>query len=93
MDTRLCSGCIEAARDADVLICEATYSDELEDKASKHKHLTAKQAAMIANKANAKKLILTHFSRRYKNTQQIEEEARSVFDNTLCAKDFMRLEI
>jgi ribonuclease Z len=90
-DTVLCNNCINLAEDADLLICEATYADDLEDKAGKYKHLTAKHAGLVANKANVKKLVLTHFSQRYKNTQQIEEDARTVFDKVICAKDFMRL--
>ena len=62
-------------------------------KAELHKHLTAGQAGLIANKANAGKLILTHFSQRYKNTQQIEEDARTVFDNVIAATDFMKFRI
>src|SRR3989344_1333548 len=90
-DTALCKECIELADEADILIAEATYANDLSEKAEKYKHLTAGQAGLIANKANAKKLILTHFSQRYKNTQQIEEDARTVFDNVIAAKDFMRV--
>ncbi len=90
-DTALCRGCTELAKDADILICEATYANDLEEKAEKYKHLTAGQAGLIANKANAKKLILTHFSQRYKNVQQIEEDARTVFNNVVAAKDFMKV--
>lgn len=90
-DTALCASCTKAAKDADLLICESTYADDLAEKAEGYMHLTAKQAAQIASTANAKKLVLTHFSQRYKNTQQIEEDARTVFDNVACAKDFMRI--
>ena len=76
-----------------MLICEATYSSKLVDKSEDYGHMTAKQAAQIANKANAKQLVLIHFSARYKNTQEIEEDARNVFDNVICAKDFMKIEL
>jgi len=92
-DTEICDNCIELARDADILISESVYDSSHEDKASEYKHLTAKQAGLIANQANVKKLILTHFSQRYKNTQLIEEDARSVFDNIICAEDFMKIRI
>jgi len=92
-DTALCKSCIDLAEDADILICESTYANNLEEKAEQYKHLTAGQAGLIANKANAKKLILTHFSQRYKNTQDIEEDARTVFDNVIAAKDFMRVSL
>ncbi len=93
MDTRICNSAIELAEGADLLICEATYADELEGKAGEYKHLTAGQAAAIANKAGAGKLVLTHFSQRYKTTGQIEENARGTFDNIVCAKDFMRVNV
>ena len=92
-DTVLCDGCYKTAENADLLICEATYSSKLVDKSEEYGHLTAKQAGQLANKANAKQLVLVHFSARYKNTQEIEEDARDVFDNVICAKDFMRIEL
>ena len=52
-----------------------------------------KQAAMIANQANAKKLVLTHFSARYKTTHEVEEDAKGVFSNSIAAKDFMVFKI
>ena len=55
--------------------------------------MTAKQAAEIANRANAKRLVLTHFSARYKNAQEVEEDARGLFDNVICAHDFMRIRL
>lgn len=92
-DTALCDNCIRIAEGADVLVSEATYAADKEDKASDYLHLTARQAAMIANKAGAKRLVLTHFSQRYKDTQQIEDDARDLFDNVVCAQDFMRIKV
>jgi HK97 family phage prohead protease len=66
----------------------------VEEKAKEHLHLTNKQAADIAKKAKAKKLILTHISQRYeKNPEKILKEAKSVFKNTLIAKDLDKFEI
>lgn len=93
MDTELCQSAVDLAKDADVLICESTYANDLEEKAREYKHLTASQAAAIANKAGVGKLVLTHFSQRYKTTAAIEEDARTTFDNIVCAKDFMRLNV
>jgi len=76
-----------------LLICEATYSSKLIDKSEEYGHMTAKQAAQLANQSNAKQLVLIHFSARYKNTQELEEDARNIFDNSICAKDFMRIEL
>lgn len=93
MDTQICNSAVKLAKDSDLLVCEATYADELEGKAGEYKHLTAGQAAAIANKAGAGKLVLTHFSQRYKATGELEEDARLTFDNVLCARDFMRLNV
>ncbi|MBI2548876.1 ribonuclease Z [Candidatus Woesearchaeota archaeon] len=91
IDTEYCANAITLAQDADLLICEASYTSNLEEKAKEYHHLTAKQAGLIANRANVKKLILTHFSQRYKTTQEIEEDARDVFTNVSCAYDFMKV--
>ncbi len=90
-DTALCNNAITFAKGSDLLVCEATYADNMKEKAKERKHLTAKQAAGIAKKANAKKLILTHFSQRYKDTNEILKEARSIFRNTFLAEDFMEV--
>ena len=92
-DTVLCDNCYKIAEDADLLICEATYSSKLVDKSEEYGHMTAKQAAQLANKANVKKLVLIHFSARYKNTQELEEDARDIFDNVICSNDFMKIEL
>jgi len=91
VDTVATRNCIVLAKNADLLICEATYSSKEKDKAKQYKHLTAKESAQIAAKSSVEKLILTHFSQRYKNTQEIEEDARTVFNNVICAYDFMRV--
>ncbi len=92
-DTKLCNNCRKIAKDADLLISESTFIDNLKQKASKYKHLTAKQAAEIAKKSNVKKLILTHISSRYKDGKEILKEAKNIFKNTKVAKDFMEVEI
>lgn len=92
-DTAYCNNAVELAKDADVLICESTYAHDLEEKAMKYKHLTGRHAAMIATKANVKKLVLTHFSQRYKSIGQIEEDAKEVFPEIVCANDFTRIRV
>ena len=82
---------LQLAKDADLLICESTYSSKLQDKADKYKHMSSKQAALIANQANAKKLVLTHFSTRYKTTHELVDDATEVFQDVVAAKDFMKL--
>ena len=83
----------EAAKDVDILISESTYHSELEGKAEEYKHITSQQAAMIASKSNAKKLILTHFSPRYKDSRILLEDAKQIFENTVCAFDFMSVKL
>lgn len=90
IDTLYCDAAIEAAKDAKMLLCESTYLEEHKDLALDHKHLTAKQAALIAKNANAQQLILTHYSARYRNVALFEEEAKEVFPNSFAADDFKR---
>jgi len=79
---------IEIAKEADLLIHEATFASDLSDRAHEEKHSTAEDAAKIAKLANVKKLILTHISSRYKDTKILEEEAKKIFENAEIAEDF-----
>lgn len=90
-DTLPCRNADALAKNSDLVICEATYSSDMEDKSAKYMHMTAAQAAKLAKKSNAKKLILTHFSARYKDTKGLEEDAKKHFKNVICAKDFMKI--
>lgn len=92
-DTVYCKNCIKFSKETDVLICNTTYASKLEEKARKYMHMTAKQAAQIANLAGVKNLILTHFSQRYKTTDEILEDAKEVFKDVVCAYDFMKVKI
>lgn len=87
IDTRTCQSAIDIAKDAKILLCESTYLEEHKDLAYNHYHLTAKEAATIAKQANVKKLILTHFSARYLNFKDFENEAKAVFPNVFVAED------
>lgn len=84
---------IPVIKDVDLLYHEATFCDDLNDLALKTFHTTAKQAAMIAVEAGAKKLIIGHFSSRYKNERVLVDEARTVFPNTFAANDGARFEL
>lgn len=66
----------------DLLYHESTFTNELEDRAAKTQHSTAKQAAIIASDAKVKKLMLGHFSSRYKTLELFLEEAQAVFPNS-----------
>ncbi|MBW3023176.1 ribonuclease Z [Candidatus Woesearchaeota archaeon] len=92
-DTRICDNAVKLAENSDVLLSEATYLSEKEEKAEDYLHLTAQQAAQLASQANVKKLVLMHFSARYKSTKEIEEEAKTHFPNTICAHDFMKIKV
>ena len=92
-DTKYSNSIISFVKNSDLLVCEATFDDKFKEKAGRFFHLTSKQSAMIAKKANVKKLILTHFSQRYKNVSLILSEAKEVFPNTTAASDFMILKI
>lgn len=89
LDTGYCKNAVVAAKNADLVISESTFVEEHKDKAKEYKHLTAKQSALIAKNAKAKKLILTHFSQRYKETETAKKEAKEVFKNVECANDLM----
>lgn len=94
LDTELTDNCYKAAKNADLLIAEATYSSKDKELAKENKHLTAEDAARIAKKSKCKKLILTHISQRYqKNERILVEEARKIFKNTELAEDLMEIEI
>jgi len=93
MDTGLCEMAIELAKDSDLLICEATFSSELGEKAEDYKHMTAKDAALLANNANAKRLIITHISQRYKTAGEILEDAKNVHNTVEVAYDFMKVKL
>ncbi|MFT4311510.1 MAG: ribonuclease Z [Candidatus Woesearchaeota archaeon] len=93
LDTSVNKFCEEIARDSDLLICEATYESSKENKAEEYNHMTAEQAAILANNSNSKKLVLTHFSQRYKSVNELEKEAKEVFESTLMAFDFMKIKL
>ena len=91
-DTNRCDSCLRIAKDADLLISESTFESKLDDKAEGYTHMTAKDAAMVASAAGAKKLLLTHFSQRYASVEDLQEEARMYFPNSTCAYDFMKVQ-
>lgn len=93
MDTSYTKNAISLAQDADLLICESSYMDQHTEKGEQYKHLTANQAALIAQNANAKKLVLTHFSQRYTDLSPLQQEARDIFPETSAGYDFMKIKL
>ncbi|MCH9612860.1 MAG: Ribonuclease Z [Chlamydiia bacterium] len=90
VDTRVCENAYRLAEDASLLLCESTYLDEHAHLAEGYYHMTATQAAQMAKKAGVKKLILTHFSARYPESEVFAEEARKVFTESEAAEDLKR---
>lgn len=86
-DTKFMPDLYKSLANVDLLYHEATYSSSDESRASLYYHSTAKQAASVAHKANAKKLIIGHFSARYENEDILLNEARSIFPNTFLANE------
>nr|HID12761.1 ribonuclease Z [Anaerolineae bacterium] len=76
-----------AVRGADMLVIEATYLRREADMARRFAHLTAAQAAQLAQDAEVHRLVLTHISRRYREAE-ILDEARAIFPETVVARDF-----
>lgn len=92
LDTKLCQNAIDLARGAKVLLCESTYLENNRDLANKYNHMTARDAATLAKEAGVELLILTHFSARYSNHLDFENEAKEIFPNSIAAEDFKKIE-
>ncbi len=78
---------VEMCRNADGLVIESTYLDEEADMARDFAHLTARQAAELAQRAGVRQLILTHISRRYRE-RDVLAEAQAIHPQVAVARDF-----
>jgi ribonuclease Z len=85
-DTRYSENIIPLIENVDLLYHESTFLHELKEMADYTGHTTAMEAATIAKKANAGKLILGHFSNRYSDLDIFTDEARKIFPNTFLPK-------
>ncbi len=92
-DTIYNPGVIPFCRDADLLIHEAMFANDMEDEAAMRRHSTAAQAAHIALAAGARRLALTHISARYFDTNAHRDEARAIFPATDVARDLFEIEV
>ncbi len=92
-DTRPTKKLEEFFKNCDYLVFDSTFLDELRDKAMETFHSTAKEAAVLAKSANVTNLILTHFSARYKDETVLVEDAKTVHDSVIGAKDQLEIEI
>ncbi len=86
-DTRVCDAVVELAKNATVMLHEATFDASMTEKAGERYHCTSHQAAEHAAKAGVERLFLTHFSVRYKSATPLIREARKVFPETFMAKE------
>lgn len=97
-DTIYCDGAVELAKDADLLIHEATFAHQDAELAFDRLHSTSTMAAQTALAGSVKKLLMTHFSPRYAPGNEIElsdllAEARAIFPSTEMAYDFLTYEV
>jgi len=83
---------IEAARNADVLVHEATFCEDERERARETQHSTAHEAAGVARAAEVELLALTHLSNRYFGGE-VAREARTIFSNTVVPKDFDTIDV
>jgi ribonuclease Z len=83
----------EQIKGADTLYHEATFMHDMLERALETHHTTAQQAAEIAKKVDAKKLLIGHFSSRYKTLEGLLEEAQAGFENTVLATEGKTFEI
>jgi ribonuclease Z len=97
-DTRPCEAAVELAHDADLLVHEATFGESRREMAAERGHSTAAQAAEVARRAGAHRLLLTHFSARYQEgseetVEDLVREARAVFPPTDAAEDLLSVAV
>lgn len=92
-DTRYTPNIATIVKGVDLLYHEATFPQELLTQAKKTMHSTAHEAALIAEAAEAKKLIIGHYSARIKDERLLLEEAKEVFENTILATERLKVNI
>jgi ribonuclease Z len=93
-DTRPHPAVVAAAKGADLLVHEATFSDSEIARAKETGHSTAREAAEVAREAGARKLVLTHISPRYSlDAGDLLSEARAIFPATSIARDGVTIEV
>lgn len=93
-DTRPVPVIAEQAKDADLFICEGMYGEpDKEAKAREYKHMTMQEAATLAKQAQVKEMWLTHYSPSLVHPEDYMEPVRTIFANTIAAKDGRTLEI
>jgi len=94
-DTRPCANTVELARDADFLIHEATFGDDHAGAAAHFGHSTFTQAAGIARDARVRRLLVTHISARYSDSEleRLVADAQSIFPETAVVCDMDEVDV
>lgn len=93
-DTRPVEAIVDAAKGADLFICEGMYGEpDKEAKAIEHKHMTFKEAAQLAKRANPKKMWLTHFSPSLVKPEMYMDTVTEIFENAKPGKDGMSVDL
>jgi ribonuclease Z len=93
LDTAWCDAAVELAAGADLVVAESTFLSVDDDLAAEFGHMTARQAGRLARVAGARRLVLSHFSRRYDDVTAFGTEARLEFDDVVVAADFDRIPV
>lgn len=92
-DTSYNPSMISLIKGADLIYHDSTYASQDVDRARKHFHSTATEAARTALEAGAGKLVLGHFSAKYTDESILLEEAQQIFPNTILAKENLTVTI
>lgn len=86
-DTLYTKSFLEKIEGVDVLYHETTYLDHLQNKAKERYHSTANQAALLAKEAKVKRLLIGHYSSKYENILDFEDEAKAIFPDTTATQE------
>ena len=94
-DTQYLTSIAKEVENSDLLICEGMFADDCEDQAKEKKHMTSRQAAIIARDAKAKRMAMIHYSPRYtdRDLELLLTQAREVYPNAELTKDRMIFDI
>lgn len=92
-DTLFTDSFLHVVQGVDTIYHECTYLEKDAHKAIAHHHSTAAQAAQMAKMANAKQLLLGHFSSKYKDLEPFREEASAIFQNVFVSVEGIAYEV
>ena len=93
-DTRPTDSILKNAADSDLFICEGMYGeDDKADKAKGYKHMTFREAAVLARNANVQEMWLTHYSPSLVRPDDYMDKVREIFPNAFPGKDGKSVEL